>query len=73
MLEDMLQVIVNYERSDPKDPYKRAKRAWVYREMIARGVFKVECGMTSGELVDLAVEKGLIEVDEGKGELHLKS
>lgn len=69
----MLKVIVSYERSDLINPNRRAKRAEVYREMIGRGVFNLDCEMTFGELVDLAVEKGLIEVDEGKGELHLKS
>jgi hypothetical protein len=68
----MLQVIVDYERSDSKDPYKRAHRRYVYQEMIARGVFKLDCGMNFGELVDLAVDKGLIHVDVAKDELHLK-
>jgi hypothetical protein len=60
------------ERSEPKDPYKRANRADVYQEMVAHKLFKVDCGLNLRELVDLAVERGLIRVDVEKDERHLK-
>lgn len=40
--------------------------------MVAQKLFKVGCGMSFRELVDLAVERGFITVDAEKDELHLK-
>lgn len=69
MLDHFLQVIVAFERSEPKDPNKKAHRA---EEMVAQKLFKVFRGINFRQLADLAVVKGSIEVDGDKDELHLK-
>lgn len=51
MLDHFLQVIVTFERSEPKDPNKKAHRA---EEMLAQKLFKVVRGINFRQLADLA-------------------
>lgn len=69
MLDNLLQAIVAIKiRLPEEEVYARS----VFQEMIAEKSFPSACGMTFLEIMNLAEQRGLVEVDYNDGEIGLK-
>jgi hypothetical protein len=69
MLDNLLRAIVAMKARFPEEEvYARS----VFQEMIAAKGFQSDCGMTFLEIVNLAEQRSLVEVDYNDGEIDLK-